>query len=110
MTKRIFFTLLVALLVTISFSGCLTAAIGPYNAGIYDGSSEPIAVTSNRIGNAPKTASITVLNVLGMVQVNDASIKALVEKAGITKVYYIDKKNYSILGLFSKETYTVYGE
>lgn len=110
MTKKGIFTIIGALALTLMLSGCFTAALGPYNAGLYDNSNEPVSVTSNTIKNAPKTASLTVLNVMGMVNLNDASIKALVEKAGITKVYYIDKHNYSIMGLYMQTTYTIYGE
>mgnify|MGYP003305355399 CR=1 FL=1 len=35
--------------------------------------------------------------------------KKAAKEAGITKVSHVDKKTFSVLGVFTKVTYTVYG-
>ena len=40
----------------------------------------------------------------------EKGIAKAAKKAGITKVSHVDKKVFSVLGLFTKVTYTVYGE
>ncbi|MBQ5387852.1 MAG: hypothetical protein IIU55_02075, partial [Paludibacteraceae bacterium] len=42
--------------------------------------------------------------------VGDAGIQKAAKQAGITKISHVDKKVFSVLGLFTKVTYTVYGE
>ena len=69
---------------------------------------EPTAVTSNVLGTKVGQASAT--SVLGVAAVGNAGIEKAAKQAGIKKVSHVDKKVFSVLGLFTKVTYTVYGE
>ena len=75
---------------------------------VYTGYTEPAAVTSNELGT--KVGQASAISVLGVVAAGDAGINEAAKKAGITKVSHVDKKIVSVLGLFTKVTYTVYGE
>lgn len=75
---------------------------------VYTGYTEPAAVTSNELGT--KVGQAQALSVLGVAAAGNAGIEKATKKAGITKVSHIDKKVMSVLGLFTKVTYTVYGE
>jgi hypothetical protein len=50
------------------------------------------------------------VSILGVVAAGDAGVNKAAKLAGITKVSHVDKKTVSILGLYTKVTYTVYGE
>ena len=75
---------------------------------VYTGYTEPAAVTSNELGT--KVGQAKAVSVLGIAAAGDAGIEKASKKAGITKVSHVDKKVVSVLGLFTKVTYTVYGE
>lgn len=81
-------------------------AVGLVGA-VYTGYTEPAAVTCNELGT--KVGQASALSVLG-VAAGDAGINKAAKQAGITKVSHVDKKIVSVLGLFTKITYTVYGE
>ncbi|MCD6416581.1 MAG: hypothetical protein J7M08_07790 [Planctomycetes bacterium] len=40
----------------------------------------------------------------------DASIKAAMEEAGITRIHHVDSEEQNILGIYSTKTIRVYGE
>ena len=56
-----------------------------------------------------KVGQAEVWSVLGVVALGDAGIEKAAKEAGITKVSHVDKKMWSILGVYTKVTYTVYG-
>lgn len=99
--KKIIFSVACALALT----SCGT--IGLVGA-VYTGYTEPAAVTSNELGT--KVGQAKAVSVLGVAAVGDAGIEKAAKQAGITKVSHVDKKVVSVLGLFTKVTYTVYGE
>ena len=76
--------------------------------GVYMDTTEPTAVTSNTLGT--KVGQAEALSVLGVAAVGNAGVEKAAKQAGITKVSHVDKKTFSVLGLFTKVTYTVYGE
>ena len=90
----------------LGFTGCgsSTAMVG----GIYAGYDAPFAVTGNEIGTKVGTAST--VSVLGLVAVGDGSIDIAAKKGNIKKISHVDVKTLSVLGLFTKHTYVVYGE
>lgn len=99
--KKIIFSVACALALT----SC--GAVGLVGA-VYMDTTEPTAVTSNTLGT--KVGQAEALSVLGVAAVGDAGIEKAAKQAGIKKVSHVDKKTFSVLGLFTKVTYTVYGE
>ena len=99
--KKIIFSVACALALT----SCGTVGLV---GTVYVDATEPAAVTSNTLGT--KVGQAEALSVLGVVAVGDAGIEKAAKQAGITKVSHVDKKTFSVLGLFTKVTYTVYGE
>ena len=97
-------TVACALALTLGMTSC--GSVGLVGA-VYTGYTEPAAVTSNELGS--KVGQADVLSILGVVALGDAGIEKAAKSAGITKVSHVDKKTFSILGVFSKVTYTVYG-
>lgn len=65
-------------------------------------------VTGNRLAQKVGISSATAY--LGLVATGDASYQAAAKKAGITKISHIDKRNYTILGLYTTYETIVYGE
>lgn len=99
--KKIIFSVLCALALT----SCGTVGLV---GAVYTGYTEPAAVTSNELGT--KVGQAKAVSVLGIAAAGDAGIEKASKQAGITKVSHVDKKVVSVLGLFTKVTYTVYGE
>lgn len=96
----------VSLALTLGMTSC--GAVGLVGA-VYTGYTEPAAVTCNELGT--KVGQASALSVLGVAAAaGDAGINKAAKQAGITKVSHVDKKIVSVLGLFTKITYTVYGE
>jgi hypothetical protein len=103
--KKTIFTVACALALTLGMTSC--GAIGLVGS-VYTGYTEPAAVTSNVLGT--KVGQGSAISVLGVVALGDAGIEQATKKAGIKKVSHVDKKVVSILGLYTKVIYTVYGE
>ena len=99
--KKIIFSVACALALT----SCGTVGLV---GAVYTGYTEPAAVTSNELGT--KVGQAKAISVLGIAAAGDAGIEKASKQAGITKVSHVDKKVVSVLGLFTKVTYTVYGE
>jgi hydrogenase maturation factor HypE len=57
-----------------------------------------------------KKGEAAVHSLLGWVAFGDASIKAAMESAGITKIHHVDYDGISVLGLYARFNTTVYGE
>ena len=97
-------TVACALALTLGMTSC--GAVGLVGA-VYTDHTTPAAVTSNALGT--KVGQAEALSVLGIAAVGDAGIQKAAKQAGITKISHVDKKVFSVLGLFTKVTYTVYG-
>ena len=94
-----------ALVLALGMTSCGTVGLV---GSVYTDYTKPEAVTSNNLGT--KVGQADAISVLGIVAVGDAGINEAAKKAGITKVSHVDKQVFSVLGLFTKVTYTVYGE
>ena len=90
--------------IALSMSSC--AAVGTIGA-LYTGHTTPTAVTSNEVGTKVGIAKCT--GILGLVAVGDAGVNTAAKLAGITKISHVDVKTTSVLGIFTTETYMVYG-
>ena len=103
MKKTIFSIACVAAL-ALGMTSC--GAVGVVGAA-YQDTTTPEAVTANALGS--KVGQADVLSILGVVALGDAGVQKAAKQAGITKVSHVDKKTFSVLGVFTKVTYTVYG-
>ena len=96
------FMLVAALAVFCAMSGCFYSVVAPSGAVAYYG---PTTNNGLKVGEASATS------ILGMFVTGDASIKAAMEKGGITKVHHIDQEVKGFLGmLYGTYTVKVYGE
>lgn len=97
------------LVATIAIALCMSSCgvIGTVGA-LYTGITEPHSVTSNELGSKVGVAKCT--GVLGLVAVGDAGINQAAKLAGITKISHVDVKTVSVLGIFTRNHYFVYGE
>lgn len=57
-----------------------------------------------------KVGEAKAINVLGIIAVGDASIKAAMGAGGITKIHHVDVNVHSLLFIFCEVTMLVYGE
>ena len=103
--KKTIFSVACAIALAVGMTSC--GSIGMVGA-VYSDYTEPTAVTSNNLGT--KVGQADGLSVLGVVALGDAGVEKAAKQAGIKKVSHVDKKTFSVLGLFTKITYTVYGE
>ena len=74
---------------------------------LYNDTVQPEQVTANALGS--KVGEAQIVNYLGAVALGDAGVQQAAKQAGITKISHVDKKVWSILGLYTVTTYTVYG-
>ena len=102
--KKTIFSIACVIALALGMTSC--GAIGIVG-GIYQDTVTPEAVTANALGS--KVGQAEVWSVLGVVALGDAGIEKAAKEAGITKVSHVDKKMWSILGVYTKVTYTVYG-
>ena len=101
--KRLFFSVACALALTMGVSSCGVLGSGM----LYNDTVEPNQVTANSLGS--KVGEAQIANYLGVVALGDAGVQKAAKNAGITKISHVDKKVWSILGLYTTTTYTVYG-
>lgn len=102
--KKVVLSVACALALTMGLTGC--AAIGTVGS-VYTDTTIPVAVTSNQLGSKVGEAKVT--GILGVVALGDGGVQAAAKKAGITKVSHVDVKTFSILGVYTVQTYLVYG-
>ena len=100
--KKTILSIACAVAIALGMSSC--AAMG--NGTLYNDTVEPNQVTANALGS--KVGQAQIVNIVG-VALGDAGIQKAAKEAGITKVSHVDKKVWSILGVYSVTTYTVYG-
>ena len=100
--KKTILSIACAVAIALGMSSC--AAMG--NGMLYNDTVEPNQVTANALGS--KVGQAQIVNIVG-VALGDAGIQKAAKEAGITKVSHVDKKVWSILGVYSVTTYTVYG-
>ena len=102
--KKTIFSIVCAVALALGMTSC--GAVG-IMGGVYQDTTTPEAVTANALGS--KVGQAEVWSVLGIVALGDAGIEKAAKEAGITKISHVDKKTFSVLGVFTKVTYTVYG-
>lgn len=100
--KKTVFSLVCAVALAMGMTSC--AALG--NGTLYNDTVEPCHVTANTLGS--KVGQAQIVNIVG-VSLGDAGVQKAAKEAGITKVSHVDKHVWSILGVYSVTTYTVYG-
>ena len=94
-----------AVVMGLSLVSC--SAIGVVGA-VYTGTTVPHSVTDNKLGS--KVGTVKCTSILGIAAYGDAGINTAAKMAGIKKVSHVDVKTFSVLGLFTTQTYFVYGE
>lgn len=102
--KKTIFSVACAIALAMGMTSCGVLGSGM----IYNDTVEPNQVTANALGS--KVGQAEIMNILGVVALGDAGVQKAAKEAGITKVSHVDKKVVSVLGLYTKVTYTVYGE
>lgn len=102
--KRFFLSVACVLALTMGVTSCGVMSSGM----LYNDTVEPSQLTSNALGS--KVGEAQIANYLGAVALGDAGIQKAAKNAGITKISHVDKKVWSILGLYTVTTYTVYGD
>lgn len=78
------------------------------SCGLYVDETHPVAATSNPVGKKVGTSRST--NVLQIVHSGDGGINKAAQQGGIKKISHVDENRFSILGLFTTYTTSVYGE
>ena len=68
---------------------------------------QPVAVTSNPVGN--KCGEATTTLIMGIGGANNGINKA-VKNGGITRISHVDYSQFTVLGVYTKMTTRVYGE
>lgn len=100
----------VLLFLAVASFAVMTTSCGMMGGMIYDGSTTPLEATGNTISKNAKVGTSSYTNILGAVTLGDGGINAAAKNGGITKISHIDRKNFSVLGIFAKYETTVYGE
>lgn len=100
--KRLFLSLCACALLT----SCATTSpvIGVAYTDVISGQD----VTGNKL--AQKVGRSMATGYIGLVAIGDASYQTAAKNAGITKISHVDKRNYSILGIYTTYETIVYGE
>jgi hypothetical protein len=100
-------TLVFLSLMLLALSGCGFIADGPFGY-MYTETETPIA-----LGNAEsseKSGEACVKSFFGMIAVGDASIETAKKNGGISDIYTVNRSNFSVLGMYSKQCTIVRGE
>lgn len=97
--------MLCAAIVALAMTSCGTVGM---MGVIYQGDTQPVAVTSNNVGYKVGTAKC--VSVLGLIAMGDGGVSEAAKNGNITKISHVDRKVFSILGIFTTYEYLVYGE
>lgn len=87
---------------------CSCGAVADFPGAIFMGHTKPVAVTSANVGSKVGTVSTT--NICNLVTLGDGSVNKAAKMAGIKNISHVDVKTTSILTIFCRKTYYVYGE
>ena len=100
--KKLFITALLTIFVG-------TATFATPIGMIFTSVKEPVTATS--LPTATKKVQGSNMSILNLVGFGNSSIEALAKQGGISQIKNVDKETFSILfGLFTSETFTIYGE
>jgi len=100
--KRLLALTALAAVCLVAMGGCYYSVMAPSMAVAYYG---PTTNSTMKVGEG------SVTSILGLIVTGDASIKAAMERGGITKIHHIDQSVTGFLGyVFTTYTVKVYGE
>lgn len=88
-------------------TGC-GATSAPVMGVIYTDVTSGQEVTGNRL--AQKVGRSIATGVLGLVATGDASYQTAAKNAGITRITHVDKRDFTVLGIYTTFETIVYGE
>jgi hypothetical protein len=91
-------------------AGIYSAPVMPPQAFVFTNIKAPIDIDANGSPMPSKKGESSSINVLGIVAVGDASVKAAADDGGLVRVEHIDYEFLNVLGVFSKFTVIAYGE
>ena len=100
-------TLVTISLLVITLSSCGFIAEGPFGY-MYTETETPVAMGTAETGE--KSGEACVKSFFGAIAVGDASIETAKKNGGISDVYTVNKSNFSVLGMYSKQCTIVRGE
>lgn len=87
------------------YAGC--GIIPAERGALYTETNAPLAVGA--AGSASKEGTSLCTNVLGLVATGDCSVEAAAKQGHISQIRSVDRKTYSILGLYTTATTIVRG-
>jgi len=97
------------LAMSLGLTGCAAYTASPALGLIYTDVKANSSLGDQDVGTS-KVGKATVNSYLGLIATGDASIKAAMDNAGITKIHHVDFEATSILGIVATYTVVVYGE
>ena len=103
--KRIF-SVLVLLFLSLIATGCGFVADGPFGY-LYTETTTSVAVGSAESGEKMGQACVT--SFFGMIAFGNASIETAMTNGGIDEVYTVNKSNFSVMGLYTRQCTIVRG-
>ena len=106
MVKRL--CVLALLLGVVASVGCIWPKYGVIMAPIMMTKSPSVAFVNNDA--APTKMGQATAEGIILISQGDASIAAAMKAGGITKIHHIDTEEMYVLGVYAKETITVYGD
>ncbi|MBN2492065.1 MAG: TRL-like family protein [Planctomycetes bacterium] len=83
-------------------------AMSPTMGAVVTDTKGPVSGVDNNVGQS-KTGEAECIGIV-CVAIGDASIKAAMDKGGITKIHHVDHETMSVLGIYAKYKTIVYGE
>ena len=110
---RVMFLAIAVMLLCGMSTGCagfVTAPVVPPPAFVFTSYKAPMDIDADRTPITGKKGEASAINVLGIVAVGDASVKAAAEDGGITTVEHVDYDFLNVLFVFSKFTTIAYGQ
>lgn len=96
-----------------ALSGCagqVAAPVVPAPGFIYTDYSAPLDTDLEEMPAATREGRSSTQNILGLIVMGDASMKAAMENGGITTAYGADYEHTNILGIIATYTTVVYGD
>jgi len=109
MKKYVFSAL--AALVILSLTGCVRAPFVPPQGVGFSQTTAPLDLDYDNTQLAgTKQGTASVMNILGLISVGDASSKTAAENGGISTIVHADYQHFNVLGVFQQTTVIVYGK
>jgi hypothetical protein len=103
--KRIF-SFLLFLFLSLVATGCGFVAEGPFGY-LYTETTTSVAVGPAESGEKMGQACVT--SFFGMIAIGNASIETAMTNGGIEEIFTVNKNNFSVMGLYSRQCTVVRG-